>query len=81
MNPPRISQDLMPPKSPPPALSDGAAHGNPSGKWTVLVAEDDDDVRLMMRTLLEMKGYASSKRATANRRSRCRGRAPRPDSH
>jgi CheY-like chemotaxis protein len=29
----------------------------PRDKWLVLVAEDDEDVRLMMKTLLEMKGY------------------------
>ena len=58
MNPPRISQDLVPPKSPPPASTDGASQSKSRGKWTVLVAEDNEDVRLMMRTLLEMKGYA-----------------------
>ena len=58
MNYPRISQDLVPPKSPPPAPSDGAATSKPRSKWMVLVAEDNEDVRLMMRTRLEMKGYA-----------------------
>lgn len=54
---PRISQDLQPPKSPPALRADGAGGADGRRKWTVLVAEDDDDVRLMMRTLLEMKGY------------------------
>jgi two-component system cell cycle response regulator DivK len=57
VNPPRTSQDLLPQKNPPPVRTDGTANGKPRGKWTVLVAEDNDDVRLMMRTLLEMKGY------------------------
>lgn len=58
MNTPRISQDLVAPKCMPPALSDEVAQGKPRGKWTVLVAEDNEDVRLMMRTLLEMRGFA-----------------------
>jgi len=58
VNSPRISQDLVPPKSPPPAPSDGAATSKLRDTWTVLVAEDNEDVRMMMRTLLEMKGYA-----------------------
>ena len=37
--------------------ADGAGEAEARRKWTVLVAEDNDDVRLMMRTLLEMKGY------------------------
>ena len=35
----------------------GAGGAEARRKRTVLVAEDNDDVRLMMRTLLEMKGY------------------------
>ena len=54
---PRISQDLQPPKSPPALRADGAVGADGRRKWTVLVAEDNADVRLMMRTLLEMKGY------------------------
>ncbi|MCA1633895.1 MAG: response regulator [Acidobacteria bacterium] len=57
MNPPRISQDLLPPKCPPVPRADASADAKPRARWTVLVAEDDADVRLMMRTLLEMKGY------------------------
>ena len=37
--------------------ADGAGQAEARRKRTVLVAEDNDDVRLMMRTLLEMKGY------------------------
>lgn len=38
--------------------ADGAGKKAESGrKWKVLLAEDNEDVRLMMRTLLEMKGY------------------------
>ena len=50
----RHSQELRPLKRPPLARAGGAEHGR---KCTVLVAEDNEDVRLMMRTLLEMKGY------------------------
>jgi two-component system, cell cycle response regulator DivK len=48
------AQDLRPRKSPPAVCPERA---EPRRKWTVLVAEDNADVRLMMRTLLEMKGY------------------------
>jgi len=51
----RYAQNLRPRKSPQRAPS--AAAAEPGRKWTVLVAEDNEDVRLMMRTLLEMKGY------------------------
>ncbi|HEU4596267.1 MAG TPA: response regulator [Pyrinomonadaceae bacterium] len=55
---PRILQDLHHPKSPPSVRADGAGTSSEARrKWTVLVAEDNEDVRLMMRTLLEMKGY------------------------
>ncbi len=47
-------QDLRPQGRLSPARAEKA---EPGRKWTVLVAEDNEDVRLMMRTLLEMKGY------------------------
>ena len=53
----RISGDLLSPKSPPAVCADGAGEAKARRKRTVLVAEDNADVRLMMRTLLEMKGY------------------------
>ncbi|HZT56997.1 MAG TPA: response regulator [Pyrinomonadaceae bacterium] len=31
--------------------------GRPDGQHTILVAEDDPDIRLMMKTLLLMRGY------------------------
>jgi CheY-like chemotaxis protein len=52
----RPSQELRDPKSPPAVDADGG-RAEPHPRWTVLVAEDNADVRLMMRTLLEMKGY------------------------
>jgi chemosensory pili system protein ChpA (sensor histidine kinase/response regulator) len=39
---------------------DNGAAGNakrPAKGWTVLVAEDDPDVRLMIGTMMEMRGY------------------------
>ncbi len=53
----RTAQDFRPAKSPPAARAVGAGEAEARRKWTVLVAEDNADVRLMMRTLLEMKGY------------------------
>lgn len=48
-----MTQELSPPKSP--AAPEGA--GGQSRRRTVLLAEDDADIRLMMSTLLGMKGY------------------------
>ena len=36
----------------------------------VLIAEDDDDIRLTMKTLLEMKGYRTAEAANARKPSR-----------
>jgi CheY-like chemotaxis protein len=51
-------QDYTPPPSPGPAAGRAAATDGSRLRRKILVAEDDSDVRLMMRTLLEMKGYA-----------------------
>jgi two-component system, cell cycle response regulator DivK len=44
------------PASADPALEGGALRG----ATTILVAEDDEDIRLMMLTLLRMKGYKTA---------------------
>ncbi len=50
-----MDQDTPPPTD---RLADGGlAPAGGAHRRTVLVAEDDPDVRLMMRTLLEAKGY------------------------
>lgn len=49
MQNPYATQDLSPQK--------GAAAPKAAGERTILVAEDDADIRLMMSTLLGMKGY------------------------
>ncbi len=55
---PRAVQDFRLLKRPPVPRALGANDTSPCPKkWKVLVAEDNADVRLMMRTLLEMKGY------------------------
>jgi len=50
-----MPQDISPPRGPARSQPDAAADTGP--RRTILVAEDDADVRLMMKALLEMKGY------------------------
>ena len=54
---PYITQDPATPPMGQPSTAPSAEVVSPREGMTVLVAEDDDDIRLMMRTLLEMKGY------------------------
>ena len=49
-----MTQDPQSPRRPFIAGADGV---EPRGHRTILLAEDDPDIRLMMKTLLGMKGY------------------------
>ena len=51
---PYTSQDLSPRRG---AVETEVADGKLDASGTILVAEDDPDIRLMMSTLLGMKGY------------------------
>jgi CheY-like chemotaxis protein len=51
---PYVTQELSPQQS---ALAPNEAGAAPRRERTILVAEDDADIRLMMSTLLGMKGY------------------------
>jgi CheY-like chemotaxis protein len=54
---PLISQDTPAPTGARPSVGASGAKGVAERAATVLVAEDDEDVRLMIKTLLEMRGY------------------------
>jgi CheY-like chemotaxis protein len=54
---PFTSQDLTPPSDGHVPESEPHAQARDGGAPTVLVAEDDEDLRLMIRTLLGMRGY------------------------
>src|SRR2546423_9029181 len=54
---PRMAQDTSTPKGAAPAHASAQKEFRPDGMLTILVAEDDADIRLMMRMLLGMKGY------------------------
>ena len=54
---PRMAQDTSTPKGAAPAHAGAQKEFRPDGMPTILVAEDDADIRLMMRMLLGMKGY------------------------
>jgi CheY-like chemotaxis protein len=57
MQSPFTSQYLTPPRDGRVPESEPRAGTRDGGAPTVLVAEDDEDLRLMMRTLLGMRGY------------------------
>ena len=57
MAPPNITQDFSAGHAPADSACDGGALREAT---TVLVAEDDADIRLMMLTLLRMKGYKTA---------------------
>ena len=75
---PYVTQDsLIPPAAQP--SSDSAREGSPQrDSTTVLVAEDDEDIRLMMLTLLRMKGYKTAE-ARDGQETLDVARALRPD--
>jgi CheY-like chemotaxis protein len=54
---PRMTQDASTPKGAAPAHIGAQERSRADGPLKILVAEDDADIRLMMRMLLGMKGY------------------------
>jgi two-component system, cell cycle response regulator DivK len=52
-----MSQDSPAPQGARPSAGASGAVDAPGGAATVLVAEDDEDIRLLMKTLLGLKGY------------------------
>jgi two-component system cell cycle response regulator DivK len=57
MTSPLITQDCPAPQGVRPSAASSVYEGSLRESSTVLVAEDDEDVRLMLKTLLGMKGY------------------------